>query len=84
VDRPVTVWLEVPRDELLRRLRARRQIEGRSDDAAQAILRRLELHDAQAEALQDNLMAWTDVVPIDGARAADAVTEEILSRLATP
>lgn len=82
--RPVTVWLEVPRGELIRRLRGRRHTEGRPDDVEQAIARRLALHDAQAGALRDSLMAWTDVMPVDGGRAAEAVTEDILSRLRAP
>ena len=80
--RPVTVWLEVPRGELLRRLRGRRHTEGRPD--VRAAIAPTRLHDAQAGALRDSLMAWTDVMPVDGGRAAEAVTEDILSRLRAP
>jgi adenylate kinase len=79
--RPVTVWLDVPREELIRRLRGRRKTEGRVDDVEQAVARRLELHDALAAALRDSLTDWTDVVPIDGAQATDAVTEAIMRQL---
>ncbi len=79
--RPVTVWLEVPREELVRRLRRRRELEGRADDADEALARRLSVHDAHAGAVRDALDSWTDVVVIDGRPAVDAVTEEILDRL---
>lgn len=46
--RPLVVWLEVPRDALLRRLRRRRVHEGRADDAEDAIARRLATHEARA------------------------------------
>lgn len=44
--RPVVVWLEVPREELAQRLRRRRELEGRADDARNALARRLAIHDA--------------------------------------
>jgi adenylate kinase len=79
--RPVVVWLEVPREELVRRLRRRRELGGRADDAEQALTRRLAIHDAHAGAVRDALRSWTDVVVIDGSPAVDAVTQEILDRL---
>jgi adenylate kinase len=79
--RPVVVWLEVPREELVRRLRRRRELEGRADDAEEALARRLAIHDAHAGAVRDALGSWTDVVVIDGSAVVDAVTEEILDRL---
>lgn len=79
--RPILVWLEVPRDELLRRLRHRREVEGRVDDVEEAMARRLELHDAQAGPLLDALEGWVDVLSIDGGRPPDVVTEEIMDRL---
>jgi adenylate kinase len=77
----VVVWLEVPREELVRRLRRRRALEGRADDAEEALARRLAIHDAHAGAVRDALGSWTDVVVIDASPAVDAVTEEILARL---
>jgi adenylate kinase len=79
--RPVVVWLEVPRDELVRRLRRRRELEGRADDAEEALARRLAIHDAHAGAVREALGSWTNVVVIDGSAVVDAVTEEILDRL---
>jgi adenylate kinase len=79
--RPLVVWLEVPRDALLRRLRRRRVLEGRADDAEEAIARRLAIHDAQANAVREALDSWADVIVIDGNRPADEVTEEIVHGL---
>jgi adenylate kinase len=79
--RPVLVWLEVPREELIRRLRGRRRTEGRADDDDEAVNRRLAIHDRQAHAVRAALEGWTDVMEIDGRRPADAVTREIVSRL---
>jgi adenylate kinase len=79
--RPLVIWLETPRDELIRRLRHRRVLEGRADDAEDAIARRLATHDAHAHAVREALDGWADVIVIDGNRPADAVTEEILHGL---
>jgi adenylate kinase len=49
--RPVLIWLDVPHDEVVRRLRRRREREGRSDDAEESIARRLKIHEADAENL---------------------------------
>ena len=79
--KPVVVWLEVPREELVRRLRRRRALEGRADDAEKALARRLAIHDAHASAVREALGSWTDVMVIDSSPPVDAVTEEILDRL---
>jgi adenylate kinase len=78
---PILVWLEVPRDELVRRLRRRRELEGRVDDTEEAIARRLEIHDDQAGAVMRALEGWVDVVRIDGNRPVEAVTDEIVGIL---
>jgi adenylate kinase len=82
--RPLVFCLEVPRDVLLRRLRHRRVLEGRADDAEDAIARRLATHDAHARAVREALDGWADVIVIDGDRPADAVTNDILRALCQP
>jgi len=79
--RPVVIRLDVPREELLRRLSRRRDLEGRSDDTDEAIARRLEIDDAQAAPLLDALAGWVDVMRVDGARPVDAVTDQIVEAL---
>jgi len=82
--RPVVVQLEVPRDELVRRLTRRRDLEGRPDDTDAAIAHRLALDDAQALPLMDALTGWADVLRVDGSRPAEAVTEQIVAALRSP
>jgi adenylate kinase len=79
--RPVVLWLDVPRESLVRRLRRRRALEDRADDAEDTINRRLATHDAHAHAVREALDDWAEVIAIDGDRPADAVTESILDGL---
>jgi adenylate kinase len=79
--RPVVLRLDVPPDELLRRLRRRRDLESRDDDAEATIGRRLEAYDTQAGQVLDAVTDWADVVGIRADRPADALTEEILKSL---
>jgi adenylate kinase len=76
------VSLDVAEPELRRRLLERADVEGRSDDTADVIDRRLELY---AEATEP-LIALYDkrgmLVATDGARPADEVTRDIIDRLA--
>jgi adenylate kinase len=83
-ERPILVWLEVPADELIRRLGHRRELEGRSDDADEAIARRIEIHNANAEPVLDALASWVELVRIDGTRPPDAVTAAIVEAVRAP
>jgi adenylate kinase family enzyme len=59
---------------------SRRDVEGRRDDTDEAIGRRLEVYrmdTAPALAAAD----WADVVPINGNRPFEAVTDEIMQKL---
>jgi adenylate kinase len=82
--RPVVVRLDTSRDELLRRLRRRRDIEGRSDDTDEAIARRLEIYDETTTPVAGMVEEWADVVPINGDQSVDAVAEEIVEALHLP
>jgi adenylate kinase len=77
--RPLVIYLEVPRDELLRRLRRRQTLEGRADDSEAAIARRLATHDAQAPVVREALGRWAEVVMVPADGPADTVTEDILA-----
>ena len=79
--RPVVVWLEVPREELVRRLRRRRELHGRPDDAESAFARRLAVYDAHAAAVRSTLGGWSDVVEVDGSADIDTVTGKSLDGL---
>jgi adenylate kinase len=78
---PLVVWLEAPREELIRRLRARGEEQRRADDSDEAIARRLAVDAEQAGALRAALAGWTDLVVIDATRPPDELTEEILRAL---
>ena len=85
IDRLVRGQLEslaVPRDVLAERLRHRRITQDRPDDSDAAIARRLEIDEAQAEPLRKALAGLTDLVTIDGNRAPDEITDEILRAVA--
>ena len=77
----MVVRLDTSRDELLRRLRRRRDIEDRSDDTDEAIARRLEIYDETTTPVAGMLAEWADVVPINGDQPVDAVAEEIVEAL---
>jgi adenylate kinase len=79
--RPAAFRLDVPRDELLDRLRRRRDVEGRVDDTDRAIAQRLEIHDAETAPVLDAIGDWADVVSIDARPPIDAVTEEMMDQL---
>jgi adenylate kinase len=79
--RPVVVWLELPREELVRRLRHRRELHGRPDDAENAFARRLAVYDAHAGEVRSSLGGWSDVVEVDGSPDIDTVTEKSLDGL---
>jgi adenylate kinase len=71
------VSLDVPRDELLRRLRSRAQVDGRIDDTDEVIEHRLELDEASST----DLLAYYDergiLSRVDGTGSPDAVSERL-------
>lgn len=79
--RPRVVWLVVTREELMRRLRRRRQVEGRADDAEEAIGQRLATYEARAGSVREALESWAEVIVIDGDQRPDEVTRAILHRV---
>lgn len=78
---PVFLNLLVPREESKRRLKKRREIEGRHDDTAPLIEKRLAIYDKQTKPLLDSVKPWARVVDIDGNQPIPAVTDSILKEL---
>jgi adenylate kinase len=76
------VYLEVPEPELRRRLLARAQTEGRSDDTPEVIDNRLALFAETTFPLVEHYRDRGLLVPIAADRAPDAVTDDVMSRLA--
>jgi adenylate kinase len=76
------VYLEVGDDELRRRLLARADIEGRSDDTPDVIANRLELFAQTTLPLVEHYRERGILISVDGARGPDEITRAILDRLA--
>lgn len=76
--RPLVVWLDVTHEKLLRRLRRRRQVEGRADDTEEAVARRMATHEARAGSVRKALESWADVIVIDGDQEPDEVTRALV------
>lgn len=78
VEVQVAVHLDVPRDELVRRLLAR----GRgADDTREVIEHRLAVYDDRTLPMLDYYAQREVVVVVDGARSVDAVTVRLLGAL---
>lgn len=76
------VYLDVAEDELTRRLLARAEIEGRSDDTPDVIARRLEVFAEATRPLIDRYEQRGILLAVDGSRPVDEITSEIRNRLA--
>jgi adenylate kinase len=79
--RPVVLRLDVPREELMQRLRRRRDVEDRPDDTEEGIRRRLEVYADETAPVLAALDDWADVLTIHGDQPPEAVAEEMLDRL---
>lgn len=77
------VQLTADRDELLARMRKRAEIEGRDDDTADVIARRLDIYEAETAPLARAYEERGLLVPVDGAGDIDEVTERVLGALAS-
>ena len=75
------ISLQVPHDELVRRLLERAQISGRSDDTADTIVRRLRVYDEATAPLLDYYRGREILIEVDGTGAVDEVTGRIRRRL---
>jgi adenylate kinase len=75
------VYLEVGEDELRRRLLARADIEGRSDDTPDVIANRLELFAQTTLPLVEHYRGRGVLIAVDGARDPDEVMRDVLGRL---
>jgi adenylate kinase len=76
------VVLTVDADELVRRLTARAQSEGRSDDTEDVIRRRQEVYTEQTEPLIEVYRGRSLLHEVDGIGEVDEVTSRILDSLA--
>jgi adenylate kinase len=79
VELQAVVHLIVSREELLRRLFARAQAEGRSDDTIEIIEHRLDVFDTETEPLLGYYGGRGLVVDIDGEQQVERVFDDIVS-----
>lgn len=75
------IMLEVPEDELVRRLIERGKASGRSDDTDAVIRNRLAVYDQNTAPLIDFYTERGILVRIDGTGSVDEVTERIITAL---
>lgn len=80
----VVVYLDAPRDELIRRILARAEIEGRSDDNPETVRTRLQVFDEATSPLIQYYRERGLLRVVDADQSEDAVTEAILAVLPQP
>ena len=76
------IELTADRDELLARLAKRAELEGREDDTAETIARRLDIYAEQTAPLTSAYVDRGLLVEVDGIGGMDEVTERIVQALA--
>lgn len=81
VEVQVVVHLEVPRDELVRRLVERGAASGRSDDNIDVINHRLDVYDEKTLPMLSYYAAREKLINVNGARPVDEVTWSITVQL---
>jgi adenylate kinase len=81
VELQAVVHLQVPRDELMRRLLARAGTEDRSDDDARVIEHRLDVYDSETAPMIDFYAGRGLVVEVDGSRSIEEVFDAIVGEV---
>jgi adenylate kinase len=75
------IYLEAPREELVRRIMERAQIEGRTDDTEAVVHNRLEIFEDATRPLIDYYRSRGLLHVIDADRSEEEVTERILAAI---
>jgi adenylate kinase len=75
------IYLEAPRDELVRRILARAEIEGRPDDTAEVIANRLQVFADETRPLVDYYEGRGVLRTVDATLSPEEVTNQILAAL---
>ncbi len=76
-----TLYIDLSRDECMKRILSRAEIEGRADDTPEAIDRRFRDFDDEMHAAMEYLKNHTKFITVDGAPSADEVEKEIAAAL---
>ncbi|OAV59317.1 adenylate kinase [Enteractinococcus helveticum] len=80
-DLTAVLVLEVPDEEIVERLLARAETEGRSDDTAEVIQHRLDLYHQETADLIEGYVEQGIVGRVDGTGAIDDITERLLQTI---
>jgi adenylate kinase len=78
------IYLDAPRDELVRRIVARAEIEGRADDNLETVTHRLRVFDEATRPLVDYYRDRGLLHVINADQHEDEVTQDILKALSVP
>jgi adenylate kinase len=82
LERPYrAVYLDVPAEVVMERLKKRKLIEGRADDEEDKIKVRLSVHEKEVEPAMDVFRAKGTLLHINGDQTIESVHEEILKKL---
>ena len=73
----MTLYIDLPREESIKRLLLRAEIEHRADDTRESIESRLKEHETATLPILDYMKTKTQFVEIDGTPSIEEVTEEI-------
>lgn len=83
VPKPIFIYLGVPQEEVLERLRKRRKLEHRIEDKTdEAIVQRLKLYEEKTAPLLDEVADWAEIIHINGNQPIAAVTKDIINKVA--
>jgi adenylate kinase len=77
----IALHLQVPRDELTRRLLERGRQTGRADDTAEVIIHRLQVFDASTVPLLDYYARRETLIQVDGNNPVPEVTRSAITHL---
>ena len=82
MDKMATIFIDVPREECMRRLLLRAQHESRVDDTPEAIAQRFKDYDDAIKPAMDYLKEQTTFIAIDGTPSPEVIAESITMALA--
>ena len=81
MDKMATIFIDVPREECVKRLLLRAQHESRVDDTPDAMARRFRDYDEAIHPTMDYLKKQTTFITIDGTPTPDVIAESIDKQL---
>lgn len=77
----LALLLDVPEDEIIRRIRERAEIEGRADDAEEVLHKRHETYLEQTAPLIDYFRGQGKLIEVDGNRPINVITQDLVAQV---